>query len=556
MVTVQGGSVIRNDLDSSSETVSEHRTERGHSMKILYDNGQVYTGRLPLAEAFVVEDDRFLFAGSQEEAESFAGPDALRVNMEGRFVCSGFNDSHMHLLNYGHMLGAAQLAGYPSLERMLRYLKDFATQHPPREGAWLIGRGWNQDSFADEKRMPDRHDLDQISTDLPICIVRCCGHCLVVNSRALELAGISGDASPDGRFFDSAMNRIFHVIPVPSDREIREMIRTACKALNSYGITSCQTDDYCAFRQIPWQRIHEAYKDLEDAGKLTVRICEQCNFTAPEELRAFIKAGNLTGTGSPLFRVGPLKLMGDGSLGSRTAFLSHPYQDAPDTCGSLVLSPDTLTEMIVCAHKAGMQTAVHAIGDACLDKVLAALDKALTEYPRPDHRHGIVHCQITRPDQLDTICRQKLHIYAQSIFLDYDSGIVVDRVGRELAATSYQWKTLLKKGITVSNGSDCPVETPNVLAGIQCAVTRAPLLGTAGPYLPDQAFSVQEALDSYTCQGAYASFEERSKGQIQEGMLADFVILNQNPFMVSEDKLGKISVCATYLGGRKVFSIF
>lgn len=551
-------------------------------MKILYENGQVYRGSLPLAEAFVVEDGCFVFVGSRKEAEHAAGEDFLRVDLAGRFVCSGFNDSHMHLLNYGHMLGAAQLAGSTSLEEMLRQLQDFMTKHPPKEGGWLMGRGWNQDFFTHQKQMPSRQDLDRISTDIPICIVRCCGHCLVVNSQALKLAGITGDTShPDGRFFDNDMNRILDVIPLPSAGEIREMIRTACKALNSYGITSCQTDDYSAFRQIPWQKIHEAYQELEAAGELTVRVCEQCNFTTLEELRSFIKAGNTTGTGSPLFRVGPLKLMGDGSLGSRTAFLSRPYADDPSTCGSPVLSQKTVTEMIGYAHKSGMQTAVHAIGDACLDMVLTALDKALAECPRQDHRHGIVHCQITRPDQLAAICRQKLHVYAQSIFLDYDSRIVERRVGKELADTSYSWKTLMETGVSVSNGSDCPVEAPDVLAGIQCAVTRTTLprdahtpqpamssdpgspkaphaaLHKEDPvaYLPDQAFTVQEAIDSYTIQGAYASFEEQLKGQIRPGMLADFVILGQNPFTVPESSLRNIPVYATYLGGRKVFSI-
>ena len=183
---------------------------------------------------------------------------------------------------------------------------------------------------------------------------------------------------------------------------------------------------------------------------------------------------------------------------------------------------------------------------------MSSIEKALQKAPREDHRHGIVHCQITRPDQLDKIVENNLHVYAQTIFLDYDLHIVHQRVGEELASTSYSWKTLMNRGTTVSNGSDCPVEMPRVLSGIQCAVTRCDLNG-AGPYLPNEAFTVQEALDSFTKAGAYASFEEHVKGRIQPGMLADFVVLGGNPFESKPDGIKDISVLQTWLGGKTVF---
>jgi predicted amidohydrolase YtcJ len=209
--------------------------------------------------------------------------------------------------------------------------------------------------------------------------------------------------------------------------------------------------------------------------------------------------------------------------------------------------------MIGYAHAHMMQVAVHCIGDACLDMVLHSIEKALGDAPRADHRHGIVHCQITRTDQLEKIAELGLHIYAQSIFLDYDLHIVEDRVGKELAQSSYSWKTLMDKGVTVSNGSDCPVELPNVMGGIQCAVTRRDLNGF-GPYLESEAFTVQQALDSFTKTGAYASFEETVKGQIAPGMLADFVVLGENPFEVQPAKIKDIPIVSTYLGGKQVFS--
>ena len=530
-------------------------------MTIAYIHGRVYTGTLPLQEAFMVEDGKFSAVGSNEEIINL-GADKT-VDLDGKFVCAGFNDSHMHLLNLGQSLSVAPLHLYTtSLQEMLACLK----QAKPGRGGWILGRGWNQGFFADVNRMPNRWDLDTVSTENPVCVVRACGHAMAVNSKALELLGITKDTpqipggeivmeegQPNGILLDNAMFAAYAAIPVPTREEIKDMLRAACALLGSYGITSCQSDDYCVFQNLPWQEINAAFRELEDSGELTVRVYEQANFTNLASLSGFVEAGSTTGSGSELFRIGPLKLLGDGALGARTAFLSVPYADAPDTKGLSVFTPEEFDTLIGYAHKNGMQVAVHTIGDACLDLVLSSIEKALAAQPRKDHRHGIVHCQITRPDQLEKIAALELHVYAQSIFLDYDLHIVEERVGKELAESSYSWKTLMKKGVSVSNGSDCPVELPNVMGGIQCAVTRCDLKGE-GPYLPKEAFSIQEALDSFTKAGALASFEEGVKGQIQPGMLADFVVLGDNPFDADSCTLKDIPILATYLGGKQVYS--
>lgn len=527
-------------------------------MRTVYFNGLVYTGQLPLQQAFAVEDGRFTFAGSDRDA-----PEGdVCVDLEGKFVCAGFNDSHMHLLNYGQALMMAPLHLHTtSMGDLISCLSETA----PGRGGWILGRGWNQDYFVDGNRMPNRWDLDRVSLTHPVCAVRACGHALSVNSKALELLGITAETEqpeggeivrdggePNGIFFDNAMDLVLPKIPAPGKEEVKQMIRMACHGLNAYGITSCQSDDYCVFHNLPWQVVNEAFRELEEAGELTVRVYEQANFTTLPALTEFVESGHKTGTGSDYFRIGPLKMLGDGALGARTAYLSRPYADAPETRGLSVFSRETFEELIGYANRQGMQTAIHCIGDACLDLVLGSTEKALEECPRKDHRHGIVHCQITRPDQLEKIAGMQLHVYAQSIFLDYDIHMVEDRVGKELAASSYSWKWLKDHGATVSNGSDCPVELPDVLAGIQCAVTRRDLKGW-GPYLPEEAFSVQEALDSFTKIGAYASFEEQSKGQVLPGMKADFVILGENPFAVSSDRLKDIPVLQTVLAGKTVF---
>ena len=254
-----------------------------------------------------------------------------------------------------------------------------------------------------------------------------------------------------------------------------------------------------------------------------------------------------------MFRIGPLKLLCDGALGAHTAYLSVPYADDPSAHGLCLLEKEELNALISVAHRNGMQVAAHCIGDACLDQVLDGIERAMTAQPREDCRHGIIHCQITRPDQLDRMAGLKLNIHAQSIFLDYDIHIVRQRVGDDLADSSYSWRTLMEKGCSVSNGSDCPVEYPRVMAGIQCAVTRCDLKGF-GPYLPKEAFTVKEALDSFTQAGAFASFEEQIKGKIASGMLADFVVLGGNPFETDPSALAQSPVLQTWLGGKMVYA--
>ena len=515
-------------------------------MKIFH-NAVVYTGT-GFAQAFAVENGRFVYVGSDADL-----PQGERIDLNGAFVCAGFNDSHMHLLNYGQALRMAPLAAHTaSLKEMLDCLRN---SQPDR--GWIIGRGWNQDYFSDMDRMPCRTDLDSVSAALPVCAVRACGHALVVNSKALELLGITAHTpSPDGgeidyengRFFDNAMELVLNAFPEPNKETVKDYIRTACRELNRRGITSCHSDDYCVFRQIPWQTINEAYRELEAEGTLTVRVREQANLTTVPDLMGFIETNH---PDSAMFSMGPLKLLGDGALGARTALLSQSYADAPEATGLSVFTAQQFHDLIGCAHAHGMQVAIHCIGDGCLDLVLDAIEAAQSDHPRQNTRHGIVHCQITRPDQLQRIAENRLHVYAQSIFLDYDIHIVRQRAGDQLAQSSYSWKTLMDMGVTVSNGSDCPVESPDVMAGIQCAVTRQDLRG-CDPYLPGERFSVQEAIDSFTKAGAYASFEEHIKGQIAPGHYADFVILGADPFKTAPAQLKDIPILETWLNGQRL----
>lgn len=537
-------------------------------MKTIYTNAKVYTGTLPLQEAFGEENGVICGVGSNAELLQTRQEGDKVVDLKGGFVCPGFIDSHMHVLNYGKFLQNADLSQHTdSLEGMLAYVSEFAAQHPPKGNEWIIGRGWNHDYFTDTNRMPTRWDLDRISTEYPVVLTRCCGHALTINSKAIELLGLTADTpqpeggaigvvdgQPDGIVLDNSMNMVYEAIPLPDKESVKQMIRLSCRALNKVGITEAHSDDYESYPALPWQLVKEAFEELEADGTLTVRIYEQSNFPTLEGLKEFVAAGNNTCVGTPMFRTGPLKIVGDGSLGARTAYMSAPYADDASTCGFPLFNQQELDDMIGYAHSIGMQVAVHCIGDKSVDMVLDAVEKAQKANPCADHRHGIVHCQVTRADQLQRLIDMNMHIYAQSIFIDYDSHIVEARVGKEKASTSYSWKTLLQGGLSVSNGTDCPVERPDPLRSMQCAVTRRSLNQSNQPYLPHEAFTVQEALDSYTIHGAIASFEENGKGRILPGYVADFVVLGQDPFQTDAEALKDIPVLATYLGGKNVYT--
>ena len=272
-------------------------------MRTIFCRGQVYTGLLPLCTAFAVEDGKFIFAGGDEAALALARPGDGVVDLKGRFVCAGFNDSHMHLVSLGLALRRARLNEHTdSLRGLIGYFRDFAKDGPNERG-WIVGRGWNQDYFADVKRMPDRRDLDEVSRDYPVAAVRCCGHCAVVNSKALELLGVTAatpapeggaigmeNGEPDGRFYDAAMDMIWDAVPDVGKEDVKDMIRAACRRYSACGVTSCQTDDYAT----SWRMVNEAYHELAAAGELTVRVTEQCNFHDAESLAAFIAEGNVT----------------------------------------------------------------------------------------------------------------------------------------------------------------------------------------------------------------------------------------------------------------------
>lgn len=539
-------------------------------MRMILINGRVATlnSSNSFVEAVVVENGKIVKIGTNEEALVFKKEDTEIIDLKEKLLLPGFNDSHMHLLGYGYSLQNIDLAGTKSTEEIIGKAIDIIQKRKIGKDKWVQGRGWNHDYFINEKAFPTRYDLDNISTEHPIILTRACGHVAIVNSKALHVAGITKNTQqidggkfdvdengePLGIFRENALNLIYKCIPEPTVKEIKGMILEGMTNANAYGITSVQTDDFGVVPDNSYGNIIKSYEELIDEGKMSLRVYEQCLLPSVERLTGFLDKGYKTGYGDAFFKIGPLKLLGDGSLGARTAALTTPYSDSPETCGIPVFTQEEIDNVVEKAHNSGMQIAVHCIGDKAMYMAFEAVEKALKKTPRKEPRHGIVHCQITDKYLLDKFKQLDIVAYIQPIFLDYDWHIAESRVGSSLIKTSYNWKTLIDKGVHTACGSDCPVESFDVLNGIYEAVTRKDLKGQPeGGWMPEQRLTVHEAVYGYTMGGAYTSFEENIKGSIEEGKVADMVVLSRDIFEIPEDEIKDVEVDMTIFNGQLVY---
>lgn len=521
-------------------------------------------------EAACVEDGIISQVGSSEEI--LAGAEGAEViDLDGKTMLPGFNDSHIHLLSYGYSLEVCDLNDCRSLEELKARLRSYIKEKGIEKGQWVEGRGWDQNQF-DSREMPTRQDLDEEFGDYYVVLTRTCAQISVVTTNVLKLAGIyenpqqieGGMILTDenhiatGLLTGLATEIVYRIIPKLGVERIKKCILAACSRYITSGMTSTQTDDFELLRAGNFKEILQAYEELDRDGLLPMRVNLMLHLATPAELQEFIDLGYKTGDGSPYFRIGPFKTITDGSLGGRTAALREPYSDNPEgmeeNTGEMYITKEELETLTRLAFDNGLQLVSDGIGDRAMRTVLDAFIKIIEEHPDEDLRFGIDHCQITTEGIIEDFARYGIIGGLELIFLVSDIAIVEDRVGTHRSEMSYNWKKFKDLGVVIAAGSDSPVEEYSPLHGIYAAVTRCSYeREPEGGYNPQQKLSVSDAIHAFTTGPAYATFEEGQKGTIEKGKYADFVVLDRDLYAADPLAIMDTDVLMTVVSGEIVY---
>lgn len=417
-----------------------------------------------------------------------------------------FYDSHLHLLGLGYNESLIDLNSFESIESLLSIKSSKEL---------ILGRGWHQNNFK-EKRYPTKEDLNKISVTKPVIFIRVCGHVLVCNDMAMKLAKINKSSHQiDGGSFDfntgifteDALSIIYSLVPVPTKEDIKDMFIKGNNILLKNNITHCASDDFSTV-QVPYELIIECLEELYNEGLMQVTLYEQVNLPSKELLLDYIEKGYHKKKYNG-FRFGPLKLLADGSLGGRTAYLNEPYEDDKSTRGIKVFKDSELEELIYIADSNGMDVAIHAIGDGMIDIVLNSIEKSLNKTKRKDHRHSIIHAQLANRRQIKKMKELGVSVIVQPVFLNSDIPIIEKRIGKKRASESYLFKTMYKEGIRVGFSTDSPVEDVNPLDNIKIAMTRKSIkFPELGEFLPDEKFTYEESIECYTTNNFWLSYDK------------------------------------------------
>lgn len=526
-------------------------------------NGTIFTGgtvhtmdrTLGTVDALAVRGERIIAAGTRDECRDTAGPGAQTVDLSGAAVIPGLTDSHLHTAQYARSLVEVDLRAARSLEEVLAAVGAHAATLPAT--SWVLGGQWDAHRWAVPVQ-PTRRDLDAAVPDRPVALNSIDCHTLWVNSVVLQRLGIDRhtqdppggeivrdvDGEPTGILRESATTLVLDRIP-PDGDALPGLLRRALGRLLSHGITS--------IHDIDGADALAAFETLRAAGDLPVRVHK---LIRRPELADAIDAGRATGDGDRWVRTGPVKLFTDGALGSHTCLMSRDFADQPGNHGIAVTGYPELVELIRTAARAGIAVAAHAIGDRANRDLIDAFATVAADTPTPAGgstsplRHRIEHAQFLQHADIARIAALRIVASMQPTHCTSDIPLV-DRmlVGHDIAC--YAWHSLLAAGAVVTFGSDAPVEDPNPWQGIHAAVTRQRGDGTpGGGWQPAERLTVGQALRAYTVAPAYASDEEHLKGRLRPGMLADFAVLDADPFTVEPSALHGISVTATVVGGR------
>jgi predicted amidohydrolase YtcJ len=518
--------------------------------------GSVWTGDVdaPTAEALAIAGQRIIAVGGSDEIRALAGPETDVIELGGRFAMPGFIDTHTHFLDGGLRLASVDLRDAATPDEFVRRLAEHAEQLPA--GTWILGGDWDHEMWGGE--LPDREWIDAVTTEHPVFVTRLDWHMALANSRALELAGFDpktpdpaggqivrdGTGRPTGVFKDKAMEYLSEAIPQPTAVEQDSALSAAMRFAASLGVTGIHDMG-------TWDGL-AAYERAHRRGALTLRVRVFVPLSTVERLATFVDERG--GTGDDMLSWGGLKGFVDGSLGSSTALFFDPYLDSPATSGLTVIRMDALADRVRIADSAGLQVAIHAIGDRANAELLDLYQNLVGEHGERDRRYRIEHAQHLRPEDFGRFAELGV-IPAMQPYHAIDDGRWAERkIGPERARSTYAFRSLEDAGARPAFGSDWTVGPLDPLLGVFAAVTRRTLDG-AHPdgWIPEQRITLGEALRAYTSDAASAGFIDDRVGILKPGMLADIVVLDRSPFDVDPSVIRDLEVELTLVGGEIVF---
>jgi predicted amidohydrolase YtcJ len=523
-------------------------------------NGKIWTVNKAQPEAVAVAcvNGRIAAVGSNADVQRWIGPATRVVDLAGKRVVPGFDDAHLHFASGGANLASVQLRDASSPADFRKRVAAFAASAP--HGGWITGGDWDHEAW-EPASLPTRGLIDDVTPDNPVFVNRLDGHMALVNSTALRLAGITHDTpdppggtivrdaqgEPTGILKDAAMDPVYRVIPPPSIDETLAAVRAALRYAGEHGVTSVQ--DMSASPDVL-----QVYQRLLGAGELTVRIY---GFQPLSSWKRQEAVGIIRGFGNEWLKIGGMKGFADGSLGSTTALFFKPYTDAPETAGlpSEEMIPESAMEAnIIGADSAGLQPAIHAIGDRANAIVLAMFARAASHNGARDRRFRIEHAQHLQKPAIAAFADQHVIASMQPYHAIDDGRWAEKRIGPERLKGTYAFRSLLDAGVTLAFGSDWPVAPMDPLMGIYAAVTRRTLDNKhPGGWVPEQKISVAEAVRAFTLDAAFASYDEKIKGSIEPGKLADFAVLSDDIFTIPPEAIAATRVAMTIAGGTVVY---
>jgi predicted amidohydrolase YtcJ len=530
---------------------------------IILTNGVIHTvdSQKPSAQALAITGDRIVFVGSNSDVRPWATEKTRVINLGGKTVVPGFIDSHYHFQGVGRRAYDLNLDGCKSLGEFLARIQNWALGK--QMGEWITGRGWMEEDWP-EKKFPTRNDLDRIVPELPIYLNRADGHMALVNSKALEIAGITAATpnppggeilkdergKPNGLLVDKAMGLVTKFIP-SSSPEMQENFALKANAVAlAYGLTTIHDAGS------GWETIN-LWKRLYGEGKMHVRIYEFVRGPG-EDVALLLETGPQIGLFNNHLTVRGIKISIDGALGSRGAALLENYSDEKTT-GLFLFTDEEVYPTIKAATEKGLQMAIHAIGDAANRKVLDLYERAFNDVPVEkrkiaEPRFRIEHAQIVDPADIPRFKKLGVIPSMEASHAIGDLHFAVRRLGLNRLSGAYAWRTFIDQGNYLAGGSDAPVEEGNPLIEFYASVARRDTTGfSADGWHPELAMTRDEALKSLTIWGAMAAFEEDLKGSLTPGKLADLVVLDRDLMIAPENELFQIKVLMTMVGGKIIF---